>query len=126
MKEDNVFDRDFLNHKFNKENIYKAYLCNLVITEGYLQVIVDSEIVGFMNNDLFLDFSNGNVFSVLKIDEYVKYNSPGKYAVSPVRLYERKGRIRPIDVLCDFDNEHDETSRVESRSKVLKRMFNRK
>ena len=126
MKEDNVFDRDFLNHKFNKEKIYKAYLCDLVITEGYLQVIVDSEIVGFMNNDLFLDFSNGNVFSVLKIDEYVKYNSPGKYAVSPVRLYERKGRIRPIDVLCDIEREKEDSGIKEAKGKRLRKVFTRK
>lgn len=126
MKEDNVFDRDFLNHKFNKEKVYKAYLCDLVITEGYLQVIADSEIVGYMNNDLFLDFSNGNVFSVLKIDEYTKYNSPGKYVVSPVRLYEKKGRIRPDDVLHDFYDGYSESLHEKSKNKVLKRVFNRK
>lgn len=126
MKVDNVFDNDFLNHKFNKDNIYKAYLCELVISEGYLQVIAIDEVVGIMKNDLFFDFNGGNIWNLLEINDKVKYNFPGKYVVSPTRVYDKKGRIRPIDVLCDIEREKEDIGIKEAKGKRLRKVFTRK
>ncbi|MGM9878474.1 MAG: hypothetical protein ACI31R_00365 [Bacilli bacterium] len=126
MNTDNVFCNDFLNHKFNKNDIYKAHLCKLSVSEGYLQVVAIREVVGVLKDDMFFDFNDGSVWDLLEINEETKYNSQGNYVVSPVKVYDKSGRVRPIDVLCDVDNKKEENEQVKNKGKVLRRVFSRK
>lgn len=126
MNTDNVFCNDFLNHKFNKNDIYKAHLCKLSVSEGYLQVVAIREVVGILKDDMFFDFNDGSVWDLLEINEKTKYNYPGNYVVSPVKVYDKSGRVRPIDVLCDVDNKKEENEQVKNKGKVLRRVFSRK
>lgn len=105
MNSDEIFKNDFLNCRFNKKDICKVELYELVFSEEYFQVIYLKDAVGFVFEDEFLDFSDGNVIKLIEFDENnIKNNDPGVYALYPVKLYDERGKISPIDVLCDMEN----------------------
>ncbi len=97
-----------LNTKFNKKDIYSASLCETRLSNGEFSIIYLGEVVGYFSGSLLFDFTSGDFYSVLEINKEAKYKPMGKYVTTLSRVYDKSGKIRPIDVLCDFESNNKE------------------
>lgn len=97
-----------LNTKFNKKDIYKASLCETHISNGEFSIIYLGEVVGYYSGSYLFDFLSGDFYNTIEINKDAKYKPEGKYVTTLSKLYDKSGKIRPIDVLCDFENSNEE------------------
>ena len=96
-----LVSEDILNMKFNKKDIYGASLCETCFDNGRFFVVYLGEIVGVLNDNYLLDFDSGNIYTVIDINIDTKNRPIGKYVLSPYKVYDKHGRVSPIDVMCD-------------------------
>lgn len=96
-----LVSEDILNMKFNKKDIYGVLCVKRVLIMGGFCDCLLGEIVGVLNDNYLLDFDSGNIYTVIDINIDTKNRPIGKYVLSPYKVYDKHGRVSPIDVMCD-------------------------
>lgn len=95
---------DLFDMKFPKKDIVSVSLCETLCDNGLFHIDYIGDSVGFLNDNVFIDFIDGNFYSVIDIDSSAKSKPLGVYVTGPNRIYDGCGKISPSEVISDFNN----------------------
>ncbi len=101
-----LFKSDFLNHRFDKRDVCKVLLCDIVNVND-VKIVNKGEAVGVSFGGQFLNFANGDILELISDEAELRYCLEGVYAILLNRLYAKEGKISPMQVFEDLDGKTD-------------------